>query len=354
MEAPSALESGRRLLPGAPPALVSPGASTFSSTSLPATDAAWNLRTPASPAMSHYDKGSKAAMSGENKKPKGTTSGQPASHSQCLSRQQLPSLSSSCGPPTSRPMDSPTSDRHSLPTFLPMDRQRLSSHVRRHSDSHIPPTLTPPISRPQSSYDVKYDSERPPSLHSLRYWTSDPGSLGFRSVNHGRSQFRGDTELPKGKYTLDSRSLAFRSSQDFRIQFHRNKDGSHSYHDQLPSNQNTPPIPTSTTTSKGIPTKDDLGPKIWKGTHFLPRFVRAAEVPGAGLCYLYDDGSYCKAMINGETVNAHLGVTKAGKPRKRLAMACTTCREKKIKCDLGFPQCAQCEKVGRICKLKDA
>ena len=100
--------------------------------------------------------------------------------------------------------------------------------------------------------------------------------------------------------------------------------------------------------------KDGLGPKIWTGTHFLPRFVRAAEVPGEGMCYFYDDGSHCKTVIDGEAVNAHWGVTKAGKPRKRLAIACVTCREKKIKCDPDYPRCVQCEKFGRICKFKNA
>lgn len=100
--------------------------------------------------------------------------------------------------------------------------------------------------------------------------------------------------------------------------------------------------------------KDTLGPKIWTGTHFLPRFVRQAEVPGEGMCYFYDDGTYCKTVIDDEPVNAHWGVTKAGKPRKRLAIACITCREKKIKCDPDYPRCIQCEKFGRVCKFKNA
>lgn len=100
--------------------------------------------------------------------------------------------------------------------------------------------------------------------------------------------------------------------------------------------------------------KEGLGPKIWTGTHFLPRFIRAAEVPGEGLCYFYDDGTHCKTVIDGEVVNAHWGVTKAGKPRKRLAIACITCREKKIKCDPDYPRCIQCDKFGRVCKFKNA
>jgi len=72
------------------------------------------------------------------------------------------------------------------------------------------------------------------------------------------------------------------------------------------------------------------------------------------MCYFYDDGSHCKTVIDGEAVNAHWGVTKAGKPRKRLAIACVTCREKKIKCDPDYPRCVQCEKFGRVCKFKNA
>jgi hypothetical protein len=96
------------------------------------------------------------------------------------------------------------------------------------------------------------------------------------------------------------------------------------------------------------------GPLIWTGSYFLPRFLKQEHVPGEGLCYFYDDGSHCKAFIDGEPVTAHWGVTKAGKPRKRLAVACMTCREKKIKCDPDFPKCVQCDKFGRDCHFKNA
>ena len=102
------------------------------------------------------------------------------------------------------------------------------------------------------------------------------------------------------------------------------------------------------------PAGEVLGPSIWTGTHFLPRFVGERDVRGEGPCFFYDDGSHCKTFIDGEPVNAHWGVTKAGKPRKRLAVACLTCREKKIKCDPDYPKCVQCEKFGRVCKFKNA
>lgn len=81
-----------------------------------------------------------------------------------------------------------------------------------------------------------------------------------------------------------------------------------------------------------------------------PRYLGLRHVPGQGPCHYYDDGTFCKTIIAGEPVNPAWGVTKAGKPRKRLAQACLTCREKKIKCEPDFPSCVQCTKQGRICK----
>ncbi|ORX97169.1 hypothetical protein BCR34DRAFT_168645 [Clohesyomyces aquaticus] len=80
------------------------------------------------------------------------------------------------------------------------------------------------------------------------------------------------------------------------------------------------------------------------------RCVGQREIPGEGLCYVYEDGTYCRAVIDGEPVNPSWGITKAGKPRKRLAQACLTCREKKIKCEPGYPKCHQCAKSQRACR----
>ena len=86
----------------------------------------------------------------------------------------------------------------------------------------------------------------------------------------------------------------------------------------------------------------------------MSRVVGDADVPGQGPSWVYEDGTTCKKYIDGEKVNAQWGVTKAGKPRKRLAIACTTCREKKIKCDPAEPKCVQCEKFGRQCRFTTA
>ena len=85
-----------------------------------------------------------------------------------------------------------------------------------------------------------------------------------------------------------------------------------------------------------------------------PKFIGEQVFPGEGPCYVYDDGTHVRKTIDGESVNAQWGITKAGKPRKRLAIACLTCREKKIKCDPGEPKCVQCDKSGRECRFASA
>ncbi|CAM1508430.1 Fc.00g052780.m01.CDS01 [Cosmosporella sp. VM-42] len=364
-----ALESRPRLvLPDTPPELVSPGASSYSSSSSPSSGApAWNSPAPASPSMSSYEKPTTADMSSAEQSTEVTQSRTEPS-TQAAPRQQLPSLSSLFGPPTTvRPAHSPVLDGPgSYPATSPLDRPRVESSERSHPTSYFSQALSPPLSQPRSTYDSKFESERQP-LHALARSYSGPGSPRYRDADHARPASRAEgqagkwsmqQETSRHEYSLGSRDPPFRSPQSqFRLHFPGPKDpAAPSYPDQRPTHggPNPPPTPTSTVNSEGIPSKDGLGPKIWTGTHFLPRFVRAAEVPGEGMCYFYDDGSHCKTVIDGEAVNAHWGVTKAGKPRKRLAIACVTCREKKIKCDPDFPRCVQCEKFGRVCKFKNA
>ncbi|KAL9598293.1 MAG: hypothetical protein Q9219_004594 [cf. Caloplaca sp. 3 TL-2023] len=99
---------------------------------------------------------------------------------------------------------------------------------------------------------------------------------------------------------------------------------------------------------------DHPGTNVNQSVKPLPRVVGEQDIAGEGPCWVYEDGSICRKVIDGEAVNAQWGVTKAGKPRKRLAIACTTCREKKIKCDPGEGKCQQCEKFGRECRFTTA
>ncbi|GJN74565.1 C6 transcription factor [Purpureocillium lilacinum] len=310
--------------------------------------------------MANYDKGpagdvSAGAAAPEKAQDRRDSTGQTAP------RQQLPSLSSLFGPPSSlRSLRTPTDRDGAYPAHSPLDRPRASPGVGNSSlNSYFPAATSPPVSQPRSTYDVRYDTERQ-SLHSLARTFSAPRSPNYR--DHSRSDVDGRKwsvhhDAGRHEYSLGSRDVSFRSPGDpARGHFSGSKDSGLEFSEPRPihGSSNPPPTPSSTVTSEGMPSKDGLGPKIWTGTHFLPRFVRAAEVPGEGMCYFYDDGSHCKTVIDGEAVNAHWGVTKAGKPRKRLAIACVTCREKKIKCDPDYPRCVQCEKFGRVCKFKNA
>ncbi|KAK1992688.1 fungal-specific transcription factor domain-containing protein [Colletotrichum falcatum] len=369
-----ALEPHSRLAaPDSPPGLVSPSSSSYSSRPSPPAERPWNPGFGlVFPPMSNYEHGSAAGMSTVGKSPEdGPGRKDPA---QSAPRQQLPSLSSLFGPPSSvRPLHSPSSDRHcTYPATSPVDRPLMPQPHgdRPYSTSYFPPQeSSPAMSQPRSTYDAKYDHERQ-ALHGLSHSFSRPGSPRYRESEHVRPESRSDVglgnkwsmhnEAAKHEYALVSREgrPSLRASHDRMAYQYPSNDSGSLYREHRPSSgpslMHTPTTQATSAGSEGAPSKDGLGPKIWTGTHFLPRFVRAAEVPGEGMCYFYDDGSHCKTVIDGEAVNAHWGVTKAGKPRKRLAIACVTCREKKIKCDPDYPRCVQCEKFGRICKFKNA
>lgn len=167
---------------------------------------------------------------------------------------------------------------------------------------------------------------------------SNPPTIEYRSTRIIQDPRELETILSAAETRQLDLELTTVESDNSRPRSHTNGDSSH-YQE---------PIPTGQIASGG-----NLGPKIWVGDRFLPQFVRAAEVSGEGLCYFYEDGSHCKAVVNGETVNAHWGVTQEGRPRKRLTPACMACRARKIKCDPDLPSCDQCSKFGRECYYKE-
>lgn len=83
------------------------------------------------------------------------------------------------------------------------------------------------------------------------------------------------------------------------------------------------------------------------------KLVGETNLPGQGRVFLYDDGTKIPTVVDGEPVNGQWGMTKAGKPRKRMPQACVACRQKKIKCDPGEGKCAQCEKSGKDCRYSE-
>ncbi|KAI0019659.1 hypothetical protein F4780DRAFT_437407 [Xylariomycetidae sp. FL0641] len=376
------LDLQRSSLPGTPPELVSPSSSTYSSRI--SEDRSWRKDTPVSPPMSNYDPTTRPDMAAGRAPHEGPVRREPAGPAP---RQQLPSLSSIFGPSQHvRPLQSPPTDRPS-PLFgaqSPLDRPHSASAIPERpysqSSSYFP-NVSPAASHPRSVYEPRAEAERRPTLPSVVHDLSgqlsppirdyDPARYGPRNEpgpagpwmhsSHADSRrpeyvFGSRPSTPSYRPTGERVSLPS-LGQSLRLESGSmlKKEGSGAGAQAGFMHHRSPSVGgPAMATPEGVPVKDGLGPKIWTGTHFLPRFVRQAEVPGEGLCYFYDDGTHCKTVIDGEPVNAHWGVTKAGKPRKRLAIACLTCREKKIKCDPDFPRCVQCEKFGRVCKFKNA
>ncbi|KAI2641868.1 hypothetical protein GGS26DRAFT_586260 [Hypomontagnella submonticulosa] len=367
MGIPARLEIHRpAAIPDTPPGLVSPSSSTH--TPRISEEPTWTAPiVPISPPMSSYDPSTRPDMS-TTKDPEESQRRRETPNS--APRQQLPSLSSLFGPPHHvRPVLSPLPDRPSPlhGAHSPLDRP----HSR--SSSYFP-NISPPSSQPRSVYEPRLDVVERQTLPSVASQFPGPLQSPNNELEHPHHATRVEP-TPAGRwppmnhpdsrreYVFESRppTPPFRSVMERiplpplnqRLGFESNPAFKRESQIRLEPPNHSPPL-ASAVAPEGAPVKDGLGPKIWTGTHFLPRFVKQAEVPGEGQCYFYDDGTHCKTVIDGEPVNAHWGVTKAGKPRKRLAIACLTCREKKIKCDPDYPRCVQCEKFGRVCKFKNA
>ncbi|KAI0439217.1 hypothetical protein F4803DRAFT_53644 [Xylaria telfairii] len=341
-------------------------------------DKVFGRTAPISPPMSSYGSRRTSDMS------PGKTSSIGQSQRELQSeptRQQLPSLSSLFAAHQHvRPLHSPLSDRPSplQGTQSPSDRPLSAPHNPERpysSSSSYFPNISPTLNQPRPVYEPRLAAERP-VLPSVAQSFPGPLSPPIREYDQVHQAPRNDAvasgkwahpnfpDPRRSEYVYSARpsTPSFRPTGDHRVPL-PSLGQSFGYEANQPlkldgrgpsGRLSGSPTSPGSVSSEGIPVKDGLGPKIWTGSQFLPRFVRRAEVPGEGLCYFYDDGTHCKTVIDGEPVNAHWGVTKAGKPRKRLAIACLTCREKKIKCDPDYPRCVQCEKFGRVCKFKNA
>ena len=79
----------------------------------------------------------------------------------------------------------------------------------------------------------------------------------------------------------------------------------------------------------------------------LPPLIGECDVPGEGPTLFYEDG------ITREKpwVYAQSSVKKALSPRKLLGIACPTCQRRKIRCDLAEPKCGFCSTHRRDCWL---
>lgn len=75
------------------------------------------------------------------------------------------------------------------------------------------------------------------------------------------------------------------------------------------------------------------------------------DVPGVGPHHFYRGGLCIPTHVYGEAVNPMWGLTRGKVPRKRLSVACQTCRAKKIRCEPSFGGCLQCKKAEKPCRV---
>lgn len=224
---------------------------------------------------------------------------------------------------------------------LPSVRQLLTPST----DPNTPPSFPQPFGAPAPTIDHRELSY--PYRHHDQSLASQMTSVGAQDRAKSRSE-----SLPQPPTGLPPLSqVAMNSPRDMKHHTATRSDPStasfqHSqlhfhgtlYHEKALSGDLSSPESGSRT----------------KGSTLLPHVVDERYIDGEGICYIYADGSHCPKAIEGIPVNANWGVTKAGKPRKRLAQACLTCREKKIKCQPNLPKCDQCQKSGRECRFESA
>ena len=253
-------------------------------------------------------------------------------------REQLPSVSQLLTPGSQSSI--PTSPYSPQPTPDPAERRPVQISGR---PGDVQEGLI------QSSGGYQYQGGYPAVLNPQQYVQHGlPVSNGYQAMSH---QTHAQMSMINHSLVNPSPYAAFPHEARQDTYIHQPRPiapltASNHFYQAQQGHFDQPMIPTTTSSQSSRGAENIVKP--------LPRVVGEQVIPGEGPCWVYEDGSICKKVIDGEEVNAQWGVTKAGKPRKRLAIACTTCREKKIKCDPAEPKCVQCEKFGRICRFTTA
>ncbi|KAK9579135.1 hypothetical protein V6Z96_001101 [Aspergillus fumigatus] len=239
--------------------------------------------------------------------------------------EQLPSVSELLTP-SSRSSQSVSPNRSRLFGFYhptgespkPSQPSQRPHTTSRHDDTGVPRT---PQGRPEARAErfSRPTAGNLPSLSQMSVYTA-----GNEASIHGGIR----TDVPQQQAHLSPFTPQGRVSHDKEIREENSLPGTHEI---------------------GSAAADQS-----KMAQVRPHVVDERYIEGEGWCYIYADGSHCPKTIDGVPVNANWGVTKAGKPRKRLAQACLTCREKKIKCQPNLPKCDQCQKSGRECRFESA
>ena len=144
-------------------------------------------------------------------------------------------------------------------------------------------------------------------------------------------QSRSKTELPNGPLL---RSPFSTGHHDHIVTYHENTHASYTQH-ALPYHGSEP---LTQMPQHGIISKGEVEVQSFRvqGFHDVAPSRESLQVdPGIDL------------------ENGYFGITKAGRPRKRLAQACVACRERKTKCEPNnlSKTCRACQKSGRGCRF---
>ena len=259
--------------------------------------------------------------------------------SKSVSQEQLPSvdqlltpgsLSSVAPSPYAQPTNT-SSPTHSVPEQPSPRRGPISDHYVT--------TYSQPVRSGYPASSFNQHQYAPPSrdIMSIETCVSNVNSSHYPSVNQNRTEYNHPSYPPHSNP----------SYQTYPSMQSSNLPSSHTQRYQIPPNSHESgpsdtPLSSQVSHTSSTTKKEPV------------RVIGEEMIPGEGLCYIYSNGSHLRKTIDGEIVNAQWGVTKAGKARKRLAVACMTCREKKIKCEPGEPKCVQCDKSGRECRFQTA
>ncbi|KAF3009452.1 hypothetical protein E8E13_001605 [Curvularia kusanoi] len=283
-----------------------------------------------------------------------------------------PSIASHGGPPASyQPYTTPPG-RPSRPHD---DRQRpIESTENSTSTQRLPSlrTLLEPELLDSPDYSLRHIAPLNPSPQHGSTSPSLKRRHDFDSHRHGQYESNGPalqtsyahrTTLPNAQTEQQSTTPSTPGSALSTGSMEHQRHGSSQSMHANPSGSAFQQLSNASETDTALPSRavydetEDTSRPVRRRVDALSRApIRASrciaqrDMPGEGLCYIYEDGTYCRAVIDGEPVNPSWGITKAGKPRKRLAQACLTCREKKIKCEPGYPKCHQCTKSQRVCR----
>jgi hypothetical protein len=215
------------------------------------------------------------------------------------------------------------------------DGDGSSNHSR--AESHYPPSgLHPPMAYPPSDLGAKFQPPQTSAFEVTILQTSPvtnhpqqplgmPAYSGYHEPRREYQEFRTDkpSSEHRGPYPRNDMAHQFSAATPDESHY-RNQFGTH---DQASG----PPYTPTGSDNRGS-------------------YIGVQEVPGEGTYYVYEGGQRIPTHVDGEQVNPAWGLTKANKPRKRLALACLDCREKKIKCEPGVSSCLQCEKARRVCR----